>query len=1555
MPIGVHDTGPGDVSDASIADVGKDPLTQLKRAAGELEERHGALRRMLEEAERTQHRIEQAKRAWVSAFDAVPDPIFMHDREFRIVRANRAYAEHAGLDFPQLLGKPYWEIFPKSSAPLPSCAKAVEEASTEEVQDEIRLDTGDILLSRAFPVRDAHGSYLYSIHILENVTKKRRSETSRYVLSEALRQSAEGIAVLDPAFRIRYTNPSLRHLLESGADAVGQPFDVLFAEQDPPRVPAIRKAATQEGRWTGEVTLRDAHAAPFPATLSLAQVLDRERRVVAYVGTFTDLRPVREATESLHESEERYRQLFDTLGEAACFVDAATGAIMDANRRAEKLLGRTRMELLGTPQSALYPAEKHQNYHRLFAEHVARGQAIEFEAEIARKDGRLVPVHASMSPILAAGKLVILLTLREDGLHRQTEEPSRRVNQALKALAAAGNALALATDEAALIEKTCQAIVETGSYTRAWIGLVAGADATRLDSPLPPPDPQWTRIEGETGIGCPPGHAIASARPYAVRRIPNDRPDLPWTTDALARQEGALIALPLAAGGPPFGALAIFAREPDAFDAEETGLLTALATQIAAGIQARRTRAEERPAPAPDAGPVQQALMETIQALALAVEKREPLATGHQGRVAKLAVAIGRELGLAPTRLEGLRLAAAVHDLGKVYVPTEVLNRPDTLSEADQRIVQNHAQAGYEILKDVTLPWPVAEIVRQHHEHMDGSGYPRGLKGEAILPEARILAVADSLDTMITPSPYRAAIGPEQAVEELTRDRGRLYDPATVDACVKLLRAGRLPTAPGMRRAAPVTVAPPVPAAAPRQESVDAHLMDDSLVSGDLRELDFTSGRATVARADGTDTVIPFADLRRLTFTRGLPATPASEPDRPFRILYTDGKEISGTARDVLSDRHGVHLQLHNRDGNVLKLFVPKAVIKELFLPPPLGEALRAAGSVTTHEVEAAVKQQQALRQRRFGEYLQAAAARTAEELHKVLTRRDRHPTKRIGEALLAERHITPRQLESALQAQHADRRKRLGDILVEMKATTAEAVHTVVAKTLGIPFVHLHEFDVDKQVLPLVALELARKHMLIPLMLHDNRLVVAMEDPINLEAINLLHFITGLAVEVTVATREDILWAIGKYYESSDKRDEAESLESLESLEDTESISVAASEEHAFADAERLGQERPVVRLVNTFILEGIRRRASDIHLHPFRDHADLLYRIDGTLVKVRSFNIKLLAALVARIKIIARLDIAERRLPQDGAARALYEDRTVDLRISIIPTVDGESVVIRILNTEAGLKVLSQLGFNDQDEMQFADLLHKSYGILLVTGPTGSGKSTTLYAALGEVIKQNVNIITVEDPVEYHIPGIEQIQVNTATGYTFAKALRHILRHDPDAILIGEIRDEETAKIAIQSALTGHLVLSSLHTNDAASSITRLLEMGVEPYLLSATLLSVLAQRLVRRNCPHCLEVEQVDPLIRHVLGVAEDEVFYKGRGCEHCNGTGYIGRMAVYELLLLNNDMRARIVTGITAEEIRQQAVKNGMVSLTQNALAQARARRTSLIEVYRVRLE
>ncbi|MDF1587989.1 MAG: GspE/PulE family protein [Gammaproteobacteria bacterium] len=497
-------------------------------------------------------------------------------------------------------------------------------------------------------------------------------------------------------------------------------------------------------------------------------------------------------------------------------------------------------------------------------------------------------------------------------------------------------------------------------------------------------------------------------------------------------------------------------------------------------------------------------------------------------------------------------------------------------------------------------------------------------------------------------------------------------------------------------------------------------------------------------------------------------------------------------------------------------------------------------------------------------------------------------------------------------------------------------------AEQLDIPFVKLHNYNFNEAVLALIPAEFARSHNVIPLQVDKARLLVAAANPMQQNLYQMLGFITGLSIDIAVATLKDIQWAVQHYYGVQD--DEL----ALESIDNH------LNNEAGVQELERLGSERPIVRLVSNIIRDAIERNASDIHIRPREKNVELIYRLDGSLTTIRFISKTLLAAVVSRIKIIGGMNIAERRIPQDGRSCVHTGDATVDLRISIMPTVEGESVVIRLLNAQVGLKSISELGFSNRDEDAFRDLLHKSNGIFLVTGPTGSGKSTTLYAALGEVKNQNVNIITVEDPVEYHMDGIEQIQINHTTGYTFARALRNILRHDPDVILVGEIRDHETGKIAVESALTGHLVLSTLHTNDAAGAVTRLLEMEVEPYLLNSCLLGVLAQRLVKRNCPDCLEIEPEDRLVRHALELSMDETFYHGRGCEQCNHTGIKGRLAVYELLCMTDDIRSLVSPDVATTTIHQSAVDAGMVPLTANALERARNKEISLAEVYRVRL-
>ena len=556
-----------------------------------------------------------------------------------------------------------------------------------------------------------------------------------------------------------------------------------------------------------------------------------------------------------------------------------------------------------------------------------------------------------------------------------------------------------------------------------------------------------------------------------------------------------------------------------------------------------------------------------------------------------------------------------------------------------------------------------------------------------------------------------------------------------------------------------------------------------------------------------------------------------------------------------------------------------------------------------------------------------------------------------LGEILVEEDQISMDELENALGKQKSERGRHLGELLMEMGLVNQDQVNGALARKLGIPFVSLGDFDIDPGVLSRVPQDVAIHYSVLPLAQMHERLVVAMENPFDWEALEVLRFHANIPVEAVATTGREISRAMEKYYHHHVEGQADEAVEELQ----IEPASKERDNKTNLDSVEQEARKKPVVRLVNAVILQGISHGASDINVRPEEDRVNIYYRIDGKLQFSRTLHKSLLAPMVSRIKIIGRMDIAERRLPQDGHARVTYQGNEIDLRISCMPTTSGESVVLRILDKNAGFKPLNRLGLPAADYRRLQDVLAHSYGMFLVTGPTGSGKSTTLYAVLEELRGRDPHIITVEDPVEYNMRGVEQIQIAPNLGYTFAEALRHILRHDPDMVMVGEIRDQETAQIATKAALTGHLVLSTLHTNDAASTVTRLLDMGVEPYLLSGTLLGVMAQRLVRLNCSQCTAEEPVDAEVRQALGVEAGETFQRGVGCQSCNYTGYKGRAAVSELLVVTPQMARLISQSAGTHEVKEAAIRDGMVPLTGNALALARQGRTSLAEVFSVRLE
>ena len=570
-------------------------------------------------------------------------------------------------------------------------------------------------------------------------------------------------------------------------------------------------------------------------------------------------------------------------------------------------------------------------------------------------------------------------------------------------------------------------------------------------------------------------------------------------------------------------------------------------------------------------------------------------------------------------------------------------------------------------------------------------------------------------------------------------------------------------------------------------------------------------------------------------------------------------------------------------------------------------------------------------------------------DLRTLITVHKRMPDMRLGEVLLDENLISQEQLDLALDTQQSIRGTRhLGQILVETGLVTADQLNVALAKKLAIPYVKLENFDIQDGLLTKIPSEIAVQYKVLPLAEFSGKLVVAMVNPLDHDALDVLRFNSKMNIEAVMASADDIDGALNRYYS---KFEEHEALEDLK----MDPIATDASANDAVQDIEQEAKKKPIVRLLNAIVLQAVMRGASDINIRPEREKVNVYYRVDGKVQFVRTLSRSILPALVSRVKITGQMDISERRLPQDGHTRLVRHNRQIDLRISVIPTVNGESVVIRILDKDVGFKPLADLGLRDEELQAIRRMISRPNGIFLVTGPTGSGKSTTLYAVLDEIKKRNPHILTVEDPVEYDMESIEQVQINLAKGFTFAQALRHFLRHDPDVIMVGEIRDEETAHIANKAALTGHLVFSTLHTNDAPSTVTRLLDMGIEPYLLSATLLGVMAQRLVRLNCRECVTEEVIDPYARQVLKLCTTETFYRGGGCYKCHYTGYQGRAAVVELLAVTPEIQELVVNGRPAREIAAKAEASGMRSLHQSALELARQGKTSIEEVYALSTE
>ncbi len=553
----------------------------------------------------------------------------------------------------------------------------------------------------------------------------------------------------------------------------------------------------------------------------------------------------------------------------------------------------------------------------------------------------------------------------------------------------------------------------------------------------------------------------------------------------------------------------------------------------------------------------------------------------------------------------------------------------------------------------------------------------------------------------------------------------------------------------------------------------------------------------------------------------------------------------------------------------------------------------------------------------------------------------------RIGDILVAAGAITEEQLQEALDYQKENGGK-LGGVLVEMGFISNEMLITLLTQQFGIDYISLKGAKIEDNVIRMVPDSMVTKYKVLPIEIDPNNpnvLKVAMADPNDINALDDIGLVTNMQVEPLLSTESEIDDAINKYYGSS------KAMEAAEMFKQEQTNLMGGDDEEVNEELEN----SPIVLLVNQIIEGGVRQRASDIHIEALEGSVRVRYRIDGALKQVMSYDLSILPGLTARIKIIGGMDIAEKRKPQDGRITIMVDRKEFDVRVSILPTVYGEKTVMRLTSKEGLTKPKSALGFDEEQLKVFDNILSNPHGIILVTGPTGSGKSTTLYTALSELNTEDVNIITVEDPVEANINGINQVQTNVKAELTFASALRSILRQDPDIIMIGEIRDGETAQIATEAAITGHLVVSTLHTNSAASTITRLVDMGIESYIVGDAVVGVIAQRLVRRLCTTCKQPRLVNDDERPFLGVPEDEedvIIYEPTGCPLCNETGYSGRIGVYEMMPVSRSLQSLIASGATADKIEKQALQEGMLTLKMGAAKHVLSGVTSIAEMRKI---
>lgn len=758
------------------------------------------------------------------------------------------------------------------------------------------------------------------------------------------------------------------------------------------------------------------------------------------------------------------------------------------------------------------------------------------------------------------------------------------------------------------------------------------------------------------------------------------------------------------------------------------------------------------------------------------------------------------------------------------------------------------------------------------------------------------------------------------------------------------------------------------PDADSKPERVLVTLSNGEKALGTLLRIDFDGGLLEFQPDAGSRRLLPFSSFRSLSLARsiklegiplavppgGLEARP-SLAKRKCVIVFKDSSTFETDVVSVLPHKAGLFLFVPDYGDQILRWFVPTAGIANYRIGKLLGQALRDRNELGGEALEVALKMQQRLRAEKIGDTLVDQGVVTREQLESALKRRKAMSHLKLGDVLVQDQLITTEQLDAALLTQGADRLKQLGEILVETGAVTSEDVRRALAEQLGVPSVNLTRFQYDPRAIKAISADLARKYLVMPLYRTDTRIAVGMVDPLSWMAINELEFFTGLKVDPAMAAREDILAAIAQFYGGTA---DGEQIAQLVAALGTESR--ASERPHEELEIE---SDNTLVRLVNKMITDAYDQGASDIHIEsiPGDKPSRVRFRVDGVLAPYIEVPPSFRAALVSRLKIMSELDISEHRRPQDG--KISFEDfgpRRIELRVIMMPTANGlEDVVMRILAAPRALS-LDQLALSPHVRAELAAMVARSFGLLFVCGPTGSGKTTTLHSLLSRINTPHRKIWTVEDPIEISQDGLCQVQVNEKLGLTFPEVLRSFLRADPDVIMVGETRDPETARTVIAASLTGHLVLSTMHTNNAVESIVRLLDFGLDPFNFSDALLGVVGQRLVRRLCtacrtPHLASLEEINALAHEYcrdLNLVPAEIAARWRslygnsdgvitlqsspGCSACDHSGYKGRMGVYELLVASPAIKAKIQAKATSAEILREALQNGMVTFEQDAI-------------------